>query len=66
MNVDVEILKDDKGVRPEMVVVIAAAISVALSRRVHVKRVRYLHGLSDKIWAQQGRINIMNSRRTKR
>lgn len=66
MNVDVEILKDDKGVRPEKVAVIAAAISIALSRRVQVKRVRYMHALSDNIWAQQGRINIMNSRRTKR
>ncbi len=66
MNVDIE--KDDKRVRMETIVVIVSAISVALSRRVRVKRVRYLHGPSDNIniWALQGRINVMSSRKTKR
>lgn len=55
-----------EGVRPETIVVIAAAISVALSRRVQVKRVRYLGVSSENAWARQGRVTIMGSHKTKR
>lgn len=55
-----------EGVRPETIVVIAAAISVALSRRVQVKRVRYLGVSSETAWAHQGRVTIMGSHKTKR
>ncbi len=54
------------GVRPETIVVIAAAISVALSRRVQVKRVRYLGSSLENIWARQGRVTIMGSHKPKR
>lgn len=55
-----------QGVRPETIVVIAAAISVALSQRVRVKRVRYIGFASENVWARQGRVTIMGSHKPKR
>ena len=55
------------GIPPEEVVaVISAAITAALTRQVQVKRIRYLGNVSETAWSRQGRVTIMASHVTKR
>lgn len=50
---------------PEMVAVIAAAVTTALGKKVRVRRVRY-RATEGTAWSRQGRISIMASRVVRR
>ncbi|MDM8528069.1 OadG family protein [Anaerolineales bacterium HSG24] len=52
--------EDDEVISPEIVAVISAAISVAIDKKVRIKRIRYRHKITDN-WQAQGRTDIMGS-----
>ncbi len=54
------------GIPPEEVVVISAAVTAAITRRIQVKRIRYLGNVPETVWSRQGRVTIMASHVTKR
>jgi hypothetical protein len=54
------------GLPPEEVAVISAAVTAAMTRRIQVKRVRYLGNVPETAWSRQGRVTIMASHVTKR
>jgi sodium pump decarboxylase gamma subunit len=53
------------GIPSEEVAVISAAITAALTRRIQVKRIRYLDNVPETAWSRQGRVTIMASHVTK-
>jgi len=54
------------GIPPEEVAVISAAVTAAITRRIQVKRIRYLGNVPETAWSRQGRVTIMASHVTKR
>lgn len=54
------------GISPELMVVIAAAITEATGKRVRVRRIRYRTGEHGDSWSRQGRVTVMGSHSTKR
>jgi sodium pump decarboxylase gamma subunit len=51
---------------PEVMVAIAAAVEVALRRKVHIQRIRYRTFPSEAGWSRQGRMSIMASHAPKK
>lgn len=55
----------DEAIPPEIIAAIAAAATVAIGKKVRLKRVRYHAAKPATTWSTQGRVSIMASHVTK-
>ncbi|NJN68006.1 MAG: OadG family protein [Chloroflexaceae bacterium] len=55
----------DGSIPPEVMAAIAAAVAIAIDRKVRIRRIRY-RALSEGSWSRQGRVTIMASHVTRR
>ena len=51
----------DKGISPEIIAVISAAVAEAIGGKTRIKHVRYRRQVADPTWQTQGRATIMAS-----
>ena len=51
----------DKGISPEIIAVISAAVAEAIGGKTRIKHVRYRRQTADPTWQAQGRATIMAS-----
>lgn len=54
------------GVSPEIAAIIASAVTVALDRKVRIKRVRYRGAIVETAWSRHGRYSIMTAHAPRR
>lgn len=53
---------DVENLSPETVAVISAAVNVAIGRQAQIKRIRYRKDTQPTMWANQGRVSIMEGK----